>query len=293
MAEQIFELRGVDEFYIAKVLEDTSERYRCSTPHQLAIQQVGRSVSKSSETHFYNNVGAIIVDGGDSETINFIIAPPMLETFATMIGRSFDPNKGMMIEIPPENQYFAVMYRTQATDNGQRYVVKLKGKFGEPEETIQTKDDGTTTTNYTIAFTVVYTAHKFEHAKYNADTAAYEADVCKGIVVDTRYNSANIEGFFEQVQTPDTIASTGTVSVIGVGVTPSTLTLNVDDTYTLTATVTPYNATNRNVAWSSSAESVATVDSEGTVTAVTSGSATITATTADGSLTDSCSVTVS
>lgn len=60
----------------------------------------------------------------------------------------------------------------------------------------------------------------------------------------------------------------------------------------LTATVYPTDATNKNVTWTSDNNAVATVDAAGIVTAKTVGTATITATTADGSCTDTCVVTV-
>ncbi|HPY79532.1 MAG TPA: Ig-like domain-containing protein, partial [Bacilli bacterium] len=58
-----------------------------------------------------------------------------------------------------------------------------------------------------------------------------------------------------------------------------------------TATVAPTNATNKNVTWSSTNSSVASV-SGGVVTANAAGSATITVTTVDGSFTATCSVSV-
>jgi hypothetical protein len=66
----------------------------------------------------------------------------------------------------------------------------------------------------------------------------------------------------------------------------------VGDTTTLTATVAPSNATNTKVTWTSSNTSVVTVSSAGVVTALAPGSATITATTKDGSYTATCAVTV-
>ena len=53
--------------------------------------------------------------------------------------------------------------------------------------------------------------------------------------------------------------------------------LTVGNTVTVTATVTPDTATNASVTWTSSNEAIATVDSEGKITAVAPGTATITA----------------
>lgn len=67
----------------------------------------------------------------------------------------------------------------------------------------------------------------------------------------------------------------------------------VGDELQLTATVAPANATNKNVTWSSSDETVATVSSTGLVTALKAGTATITVTTVDGSKTATCDLTIS
>lgn len=83
------------------------------------------------------------------------------------------------------------------------------------------------------------------------------------------------------------------VPVTGVTLDKTNLSLTVGGTETLTATVHPDNATNKNVTWSSSNNSVATVDSTGTVTAVGVGTAVITATAQDGSgQSATCAVTV-
>ncbi len=68
-------------------------------------------------------------------------------------------------------------------------------------------------------------------------------------------------------------------------------TVFVGDTFTITATVKPDNAWNRTVTWSSSDPSIATVDENGTVTAIAEGEAIITAESADG-VTAECKVTV-
>ena len=87
-------------------------------------------------------------------------------------------------------------------------------------------------------------------------------------------------------------SSKKTVGVTGVTVSPSTLTLSVGQTRTLTATVLPENASNKKVIWSSSDNPVATVSQMGLVTAVAAGSATITVTTEDGNHKSACDVIV-
>ena len=86
---------------------------------------------------------------------------------------------------------------------------------------------------------------------------------------------------------------TVTQPVISVLLNESNLSMFTGDTATLTATVQPEDATNKTVNWSSSDETVATVDNNGNVTAVKAGTATITATAADGSGDSAtCTVTV-
>ena len=80
-------------------------------------------------------------------------------------------------------------------------------------------------------------------------------------------------------------------NVESVSLDKTNITLTEGDSKTLTATVYPDNATNKNVSWRSSNTSVATVNN-GVVTAIKAGTATITVTTEDGGKTATCQVTV-
>ena len=82
------------------------------------------------------------------------------------------------------------------------------------------------------------------------------------------------------------------IPVTSVSLNKTELTLEKGKSETLTATVSPSNATDKAVSWQSSNTAVATVDQDGKVTAVNLGNATITVTTKDGSKTATCSVTV-
>ena len=84
-----------------------------------------------------------------------------------------------------------------------------------------------------------------------------------------------------------------TIPVSSITLSPSSLTLTEGGTETINATVSPSNATNKKLSWSSNKTSVATVDSNGKVTALSVGSATIICAATDGSgKYATCSITV-
>ncbi len=86
--------------------------------------------------------------------------------------------------------------------------------------------------------------------------------------------------------------ATTTTSVTGVTLNNSTLTMNkIGGIQTLGYTITPSNATNKNVTWSTSVPTVASVNN-GIVTANANGTTVITIRTTDGGYTDTCTVTV-
>jgi len=84
------------------------------------------------------------------------------------------------------------------------------------------------------------------------------------------------------------------IKVVGVALNTNSLTLEYGKRSKLVATITPSNAANKNVTWTSSDPSLVTVDSKGNIKAVGNkdGSATITVKTADGGYTASAKVTV-
>jgi uncharacterized protein YjdB len=86
--------------------------------------------------------------------------------------------------------------------------------------------------------------------------------------------------------------ATGTIAVTNVTLNKSTTSITLGSTEQLTATIQPTNATNKQVTWSSSNTSIATVSTSGLVKAKAAGKAIITVTTADGNYTATCEVTV-
>ena len=82
------------------------------------------------------------------------------------------------------------------------------------------------------------------------------------------------------------------IRVSSISLSKSTLELKVGDQVSLDATISPDNATNKKISWSSSKESVATVTPDGIVDAVSAGTAFITARSEDSGVSAKCEITV-
>lgn len=89
-----------------------------------------------------------------------------------------------------------------------------------------------------------------------------------------------------------TVTVTAPIAVTGVSLNKTSLDMYFGDTETLSPTIAPATATNKDVSWESDKTSVAIVSSDGTVTAVGPGTCKITVTTDDGGFTATCDVTV-
>ena len=122
----------------------------------------------------------------------------------------------------------------------------------------------------------------------NAGVATVNNGVVTGVSAGNATITATSEGGLKSTCTV-TVAN---VSVASVSLSSTSETLSIGKTKQLTATVSPSNATNKNVTWTSSNTSVASVDNTGLVTANAVGSATITVKTADGNKQATCSITV-
>ena len=105
------------------------------------------------------------------------------------------------------------------------------------------------------------------------------------------------DGLTDFPDDPGCVSATDTdemdVPVNSVSVNPASKTLTIGAIQTIIATLSPGNASNKNVFWDSDTPSVATVSNSGVVTANSAGTATITVTTADGNKIATTVITVS
>lgn len=192
---QVFEFRGVDNLVYAKVVTDTKESFECEAPKPLsAVAEIGKTVETSSEAKFYDNKAMMTINSEGADEITCVVAPLDIEVLAEITGKQYDATTGALIDGIRTNDYFAIGYRTKGTDGQYRYVWRFKGTFAIPDETVATEDDGTDANNQELVFTGIHTTHEFA-----------KGGSCKGIVVDTRKDLADVTTFFDEVTTPDTL----------------------------------------------------------------------------------------
>lgn len=284
MADQkTVEFRGCDNLVIAEVTaDDKLNPYTTGAVQVLApVAEIAKTVESSSETHYYDNTGMIIIQSEGSDEVTLTVPALPLDILALVTGKTIDPTTGAFIDGPAVERYFAIGYRLRLTDGTYRYVWRLKGSFAIPDETSATEDDGTETNNQQLTFTGVKTITEFE----NGGGPGVKGRA-KAIVIDERDGKCDLTTFFSTVQTPDTISALAITTVSALSVSPTTASVAAGVTTTITPTTTPEGA---NVVWASSNPRVATV-SGGVVTGVAAGTAIITATA--GTYSASCTVTV-
>jgi len=124
----------------------------------------------------------------------------------------------------------------------------------------------------------------------NNDVATVKNGLIKGISQgETVITAKSVDG---GISASCNVIITEPVRVSGITLSTQTLSIKEGNTGTLTATISPSDAYDKSVTWSSSNTSIASVDQKGVVTANAVGTATITATTTDGGFTANCKLTV-
>ena len=148
------------------------------------------------------------------------------------------------------------------------------------------------TTSLSVSFYPANTTVKAVTWTSSDDTVlSVNNGVLTGLKAGTATITASVKGANNTTVSESKTITVSNVSVESVSLNTNSTSINVGESKTLVATINPSNATNKNVTWSTSDNSVAIVDS-GVVTALSAGTADITVKTEDGNKTAKCTVTV-
>ena len=139
------------------------------------------------------------------------------------------------------------------------------------------------------------TGEKFGYVKWNTnqpDNYKGDEDYIEILREQKSWNDVNLNDF-GNLGRGFILETTAVYNVTSINLSNTSIKLNKKgEQQTIKATISPANATNKKLTWKSSNPSVATVDQNGKVTAVSNGTANITVTTQDGNKTATCKVTV-
>lgn len=206
------EFRGCKKLVYAEVTKDnngsgTGDGYVTGTVKELApVAEISKSVETSAESHYYDNVAAIIINSEGEDKVSFTIAVPDDATLADITGRTYDAEKKMFVESERVQKYFAVGYILGEKGEGddERFVWRYKGTFNIPDETSATEDNGTGANNMSLEFTGIYTEHIFVNGKGSGVAGKAKAGFVRASDLPTNCTEAK---WFAAVATPDTTFS--------------------------------------------------------------------------------------
>ena len=208
--QEIVEYRGVEGLVAAEILVDDNETNTAGsgeTPNHgyvtgdvfaiAGVAEISKTTDSSSESHYYDNIPAIVVSSTSSDEITINASALPMDVLATITGQVYDETTGALIEGPRDVKYFAIGYKTKKTNGDEVYVWRYKGTFNVPDQTNVTEDDGTDANGQELVYTGISTTHKF--TKTGKGAKALNVDVAKDL--------ANVSAFFDTVTTPDTLTA--------------------------------------------------------------------------------------
>lgn len=226
MAEKIIkEYRGIRDLVAAELLVDTLSELTYDTPFPIAgIAELTRTTENSSESHYYDNIAAIVIDSVGADEVTCSCSAIPLNVLAKLTGQYYDSITKTFVECEGTKKYFAIGYVTEDTDGNEVYVWRHKVKCSIPDSTHATKNDGTDANGQEITFTGISTIHKFTKTGKPAKAVNHEAS--SGIILET--------DFFAKPQTIDTLTQDSPVTPNPVTFSPvSGTALSSGDTVTL------------------------------------------------------------
>jgi len=145
----------------------------------------------------------------------------------------------------------------------------------------------------TLTATVLPTNAKNQSVTWTSSNSAIATVSSSGIVTGVTAGQVTITvTTVDQGKTANCLVTIVNVPVTGVSLNKTNDSIDSGNTDTFTATIAPTNANNKNIVWTTSSTSIATISSSGVVTGISAGTVTITATTVDQGKTASCLLTV-
>lgn len=231
--------------------------------------------NNASQEDFYADDGVFYVTSSASSYEGDFESASVPRSFKKDIYGFLEDSNGALIETKnPVTKYFAFAYETSGDVGGQRTIF-YKCSASIPEASSATTEDGTEVQTQTVTIKAIG----------RADEVTIGGEKRQLIQATLNKGDAGYDTFFSAPYVPASVVVTPSVTLQG------SATVAKDDSIQLVAQTVPAGA---EVTWASSAEEKATVDENGIVTGVATGTSNITASISvdDVTYSDTCVVTV-
>lgn len=194
--KEVYEYRGVRDLVAAILLKDTSNELTYDEVFPVAgLAELSRATENSSETHYYDNESAIVIDSVGADTVTCKVSAIPLNVLAKLTGQYYDEATETFVEGEANRPYVAIGYITTDTNGNDVYVWRHKCKCSIPDSAHATKTNGTEASGQEITITGINTTHKFTKTGKTAKAVNHKAS---GKITE--------QDFFATPQDIDTIA---------------------------------------------------------------------------------------
>ena len=198
MALKFEEYAGIRNLVIAELTETVgqdgtvTETYGAVQPLS-GVQALSGEVNEASETHYYDDISAIVVDSEGDDVYTLTVSIPSKKTRALIEGLTYDNTTGALIGSKKNKKYFALGFIAGKLNGKDEYNWIYKGKFSGGSKTHNTLTDSVEATNMEYTYTSIHSATKYS-----------KGGNVKYLSVDDD-GTADLSTFFTTVTTPDTL----------------------------------------------------------------------------------------
>ena len=194
--KRVFEWRGVSGLVAAEIISDTADGFVTGDVFSIAgVATASKEAASSNETHYYDNLGAVVISTDGETTITFDISGLDSDVYAKITGYKYNENTGAVIEGKRHVKFYAVGFQYEDSDFNVWYSWYYKGVFAVPSSNHASINAGTDANGQTLVYTAVRTTYAFNNGSG-----------AKSMSLNTALDLVDTSTFFDKVTTPDDLA---------------------------------------------------------------------------------------
>ena len=228
MDQKYGEFVGVSDLHYALITSDTASAYTTGTPAPLApVAEIAGSPVVAKKVTYYDNKPANTFTTEAETEVKVIVSNVPAQLAATLLGKYYDAATGRVLDTGKANPPAAALgFKYDMGTSGYRYYWYLKGTFSGGSEEAKSKETDVDVRTYELTYTAIVTTHEF--------SVDGESEGVKRVYGDTADEAFDADGWFDQVQTPDTASAPSAIALSSIVPDDDTSNVVVTSTVVLT-----------------------------------------------------------